>query len=77
MRPWPEKLTPQPLARTEPRASRASAVEQPAPTVDDPRAEPRTTRVVAGSRIDLLEALDRLEREHPLLVEPLVLTEEP
>ncbi|MFI9834222.1 RNA polymerase sigma factor [Streptomyces sp. NPDC051913] len=48
------------------------SAEQPAPTLDDLRADPRTTSVIAGSRIDLLEALERLEREHPLLVEPLV-----
>ncbi|MFW5416316.1 sigma-70 family RNA polymerase sigma factor [Nocardiopsis sp. CNT-189] len=35
--------------------------------------DPRTTSVIAGSRIDLLEALDRLERERPNLVAPLVL----
>jgi RNA polymerase sigma-70 factor (ECF subfamily) len=34
--------------------------------------DPRTTSVIAGSRIDLLEALERLEREHPHLVAPLV-----
>lgn len=27
--------------------------------------DPRTTSVIAGSRIDLLEALEELEREHP------------
>ncbi|WP_106586617.1 RNA polymerase sigma factor [Murinocardiopsis flavida] len=35
--------------------------------------DPRTTSVIAGSRIDLLEALDRLEQERPNLVAPLVL----
>lgn len=35
-------------------------------------ADPRTTSVIAGSRVDLLEALDRLEREAPHLVAPLV-----
>jgi len=35
--------------------------------------DPRTTSVIAGSRIDLLEALDQLERERPNLVAPLVL----
>lgn len=35
-------------------------------------ADPRTTSVIAGSRVDLLEALDRLEREHPHLVDPVV-----
>lgn len=35
--------------------------------------DPRTTSVIAGSRLDLLEALDSLETEHPKLVQPLVL----
>lgn len=35
--------------------------------------DPRTTSVLAGSRVELLEALDELEREHPGLVQPLVL----
>uniref|UniRef100_UPI003BABAB9F RNA polymerase sigma factor n=1 Tax=Streptomyces sp. NBC_01562 TaxID=2975879 RepID=UPI003BABAB9F len=42
-------------------------------TIEDLRhVDPRTTSVIAGSRIDLLEALDRLEREHPHLVDPVV-----
>ncbi|MEU6383750.1 RNA polymerase sigma factor [Streptomyces bauhiniae] len=48
------------------------AAEQPAPDEVPEPADPRTTSVIAGSRIDLLEALDRLEREHPQLVAPLV-----
>ena len=36
-------------------------------------ADPRTTSVIAGSRLDLLEALDRLEDRRPDLVAPLVL----
>jgi RNA polymerase sigma-70 factor (ECF subfamily) len=36
------------------------------------RPDPRTTSVIAGSRLDLLEALERLERESPHLVAPLV-----
>lgn len=36
-------------------------------------ADPRTTSVIAGSRLDLLEALDRLERRRPDLVAALVL----
>ncbi|MGW1134622.1 RNA polymerase sigma factor [Streptomyces griseoluteus] len=48
------------------------AAEQPAPAEVPEAADPRTTSVIAGSRIDLLEALDRLEREHPHLVAPLV-----
>ena len=35
--------------------------------------DPRTTSVIAGSRLDLLEALDVLGADHPELVEPLVL----
>jgi RNA polymerase sigma-70 factor (ECF subfamily) len=36
-------------------------------------ADPRTTSVIAGSRLDLLEALETLERESPDLVQPVVL----
>jgi RNA polymerase sigma-70 factor (ECF subfamily) len=35
--------------------------------------DPRTTSVIAGSRLDLLEALEVLGAERPELVEPLVL----
>ncbi|MFE2069365.1 RNA polymerase sigma factor [Streptomyces sp. NPDC059467] len=48
------------------------AAEQPATIEPTAHVDPRTTSVIAGSRIDLLEALDRLEREHPQLVAPLV-----
>jgi len=36
-------------------------------------ADPRTTSVIAGSRLDLLDALESIGAEHPELVEPLVL----
>lgn len=36
-------------------------------------ADPRTTSVIAGSRLDLLDALEVLAESHPELVEPLVL----
>lgn len=36
-------------------------------------ADPRTTSVIAGSRLDLLEALELLAQDKPELVEPLVL----
>ncbi|MEV6842320.1 RNA polymerase sigma factor [Actinoplanes sp. NPDC051411] len=36
-------------------------------------ADPRTTSVIAGSRIDFLDALDRLEERRPELVGALVL----
>ncbi len=37
------------------------------------RPDPRTTSVIAGTRLDLLEAMEVLEREHPQYVEPLLL----
>lgn len=44
------------------------------PTDDLPvAADPRTTSVIAGSRLDLLEALEALAVDHPALVEPLLL----
>lgn len=36
-------------------------------------ADPRTTSVIAGSRLDLLDALETLGQSRPELVEPLVL----
>lgn len=44
-------------------------------TIDDlpVHADPRTTSVIAGSRLDLLDALEVLAGSHPDLVEPLVL----
>jgi RNA polymerase sigma-70 factor (ECF subfamily) len=35
--------------------------------------DPRTTSVIAGSRLDFLEALEVLGTDHPTLVEPLLL----
>lgn len=35
--------------------------------------DPRTTSVIAGTRIDLLDALEQLERDHPAAVEAFVL----
>ena len=37
------------------------------------RGDPRTTSVIAGTRLDLLEAMETIERDHPQLVEPLLL----
>ncbi len=37
------------------------------------RPDPRTTSVIAGTRLDLLEALETIEAEHPAFVQPLVL----
>jgi RNA polymerase sigma-70 factor (ECF subfamily) len=37
------------------------------------RPDPRTTSVIAGTRLDLLEAMETIEKEHPQYVEPLLL----
>jgi RNA polymerase sigma factor (sigma-70 family) len=37
------------------------------------RPDPRTTSVIAGSRLDLLDALERLEERHPDLISAFVL----
>lgn len=37
------------------------------------RPDPRTTSVIAGTRLDLLEAMETIERNHPQYVEPLLL----
>ena len=35
--------------------------------------DPRTTSVIAGTRLDLLDAMETLEHDHPKFVEPLLL----
>lgn len=37
------------------------------------RPDPRTTSVIAGTRLDLLEAMETIEQDHPQYVEPLLL----
>jgi len=37
------------------------------------RPDPRTTSVIAGTRVDLLEAMETIEKQHPQYVEPLLL----
>ncbi|MCW2834833.1 MAG: Sigma-70 region 2 protein [Nocardioides sp.] len=37
------------------------------------RPDPRTTSVIAGTRLDLLDAMETIEKEHPQYVEPLLL----
>jgi RNA polymerase sigma factor (sigma-70 family) len=37
------------------------------------RPDPRTTSVIAGSRLDLLDALERLETTHPVLLRAFVM----
>lgn len=59
-------------ARQTYRSLKRRAVEQSTTALPE-SADPRTTSVIAGSRLDLLDALDALEARHPKLVQPLVL----
>ena len=59
-------------ARQTYRSLRRRSAEQPSDELPG-APDPRTTSVIAGSRIDLLEALEVLERTHPEWVEPIVL----
>jgi RNA polymerase sigma factor (sigma-70 family) len=59
-------------ARQTYRSLKRRSVEQSAAVMPE-AVDPRTTSVIAGSRLDLLEALDHLEANHPQLVQPLVL----
>jgi RNA polymerase sigma-70 factor (ECF subfamily) len=58
-------------ARSTYRRMKNQAVASDATTHDNP--DPRTTSVIAGTRLDLLEAMETLERDHPQYVEPLLL----
>ncbi|MFG1836872.1 RNA polymerase sigma factor [Micromonospora sp. NPDC049175] len=60
-------------ARQTYRSLRRRAAERPSPLLPVEIADPRTTSVIAGSRLDLLDALDRLEAHRPELVTALVL----
>jgi RNA polymerase sigma factor (sigma-70 family) len=59
-------------ARQTYRSLKRRSVEQSAEVLPE-AIDPRTTSVIAGSRLDLLEALEALESNHPKLVQPLVL----
>ena len=58
-------------ARSTYRRLKKQAVPSDAGPLDRP--DPRTTSVIAGTRLDLLEAMETLERDHPQFVEPLLL----
>ncbi|MDQ4054055.1 MAG: RNA polymerase sigma factor [Actinomycetota bacterium] len=59
-------------ARSTYRTLKRRAAERPTDELPS-NPDPRTTSVIAGSRLDLLEALETIGAEHPELVEPLVL----
>jgi RNA polymerase sigma-70 factor (ECF subfamily) len=58
-------------ARSTYRRMKNQAVATDTPALERP--DPRTTSVIAGTRLDLLEAMEVLERDHPQFVEPLLL----
>lgn len=60
-------------ARQTYRSLRRRAAERPSALLPVAVADPRTTSVIAGSRLDLLDALERLEAHRPELVTALVL----
>ena len=60
-------------ARSAYRRMKNAAIPQDPQDVPSERPDPRTTSVIAGTRLDLLEAMETLEREHPQYVEPLLL----
>lgn len=62
-------------ARSTYRSLKRRGVEFGADPVLATQADPRTTSVIAGTRLDLLEALEALEAEHPALLEAVVLRE--
>lgn len=59
-------------ARSTYRSLKRRAAEHPVDELPT-AADPRTTSVIAGSRLDLLEALEAVGARNPELVEPLVL----
>ncbi len=58
-------------ARSTYRRLKNQAIASDTAALDKP--DPRTTSVIAGTRLDLLEAMETLERDHPQFVEPLLL----
>ncbi|RKN31559.1 RNA polymerase sigma factor [Micromonospora musae] len=60
-------------ARQTYRSLRRRAAEQAGSKLPVEVVDPRRTSVIAGSRLDLLDALERLEAHRPELVAPLVL----
>ncbi len=51
----------------------AATRPSPATCFRSEKPDPRTTSVIAGTRLDLLDAIETLERDHPQYVEPLLL----
>jgi RNA polymerase sigma-70 factor (ECF subfamily) len=60
-------------ARTTYRRMKHQAISSDVLPLEKP--DPRTTSVIAGTRLDLLEAMETIERDHPQFVEPLILSD--
>jgi RNA polymerase sigma-70 factor (ECF subfamily) len=58
-------------ARTTYRRMKNQAISSDILPMEKP--DPRTTSVIAGTRLDLLDAMETIERDHPQYVEPLIL----
>jgi RNA polymerase sigma-70 factor (ECF subfamily) len=58
-------------ARTTYRRMKNQAISSDVLPLEKP--DPRTTSVIAGTRLDLLEAMETIERDHPQFVAPLIL----
>jgi RNA polymerase sigma-70 factor (ECF subfamily) len=58
-------------ARTTYRRMKSQAIASD--VLPNDNADPRTTSVIAGTRLDLLDAMETLEHDHPQYVEPLLL----
>jgi RNA polymerase sigma-70 factor, ECF subfamily len=58
-------------ARTTYRKLKSQATPTDAPLMERP--DPRTTSVIAGTTLDILEAMDAIEVTHPQYVQPLLL----
>jgi RNA polymerase sigma-70 factor, ECF subfamily len=58
-------------ARSTYRKLKAQATPTDVPILERP--DPRTTSVIAGTRLDFLEAMEVIEFDHPQYVEPLML----
>ncbi|RCG22403.1 RNA polymerase sigma factor [Sphaerisporangium album] len=60
-------------ARTTYRSLKRRAAEQTSDELPESRADPRRVSVIAGSRLDLLDAMEALEADKPELAQALVL----
>src|SRR6201999_3955139 len=58
---------------TDRRVKKQAIAAHPEELAPRPRPAPPTPSVIAGPRLDLLEAMETIEKDHPQFVEPLLL----